>query len=99
MLLLFLRAHNKTRQIRERLRDAGCCTEVHSLKVMHCKIAFLLRGTFILCDGCRLTVSANRVALCVLVLPVFQTVLFFLKVLMIFFVDCEVAQECTRVLL
>lgn len=58
---LFLRAHNETRQIKERLRDTGCGTEVHSLKVMHCKIAFLLGGTFILWDGCRLTVSANRI--------------------------------------
>ena len=62
---LFLRAHNKTRQIKERLRDTGCGSEVHSLKVMHCKIAFLLGRTFILCDGCRLTVSANRLGLCV----------------------------------
>lgn len=61
--LLFFRAHNKTRQIKERLRDTGCSTEVHSLKVMHCKIAFLLGGTFILCDGCRHTVSANKLVL------------------------------------
>lgn len=57
--LLFLRAHNKTRQIKERLRDTGCGTEVHSLKVMHCKIAFLLGRTFVSCDGCELPVSAN----------------------------------------
>lgn len=61
---LFLKAHNKTRQIKERLRDTGSSTEVHSLKVMHCKIAFLLGGTFILCEGCRLSVSANRIGLC-----------------------------------
>lgn len=51
---VFLRAHNKTRQIKERLRDTGGGTEVHSLKVMHCKIAFLLGRTFILCGGCGL---------------------------------------------
>lgn len=64
-MLLILRTHNKTRQIKERLRDTSCSTEAHSLKVMHCKIAFLLGGTFILRDGCRLTVSANRPRLCV----------------------------------
>lgn len=62
-MLLVLRAHNKTRQIKQRLRDTSCSTEVHSLKVMHCKTAFLLGGTFILCDGCRLTVSAHRLGL------------------------------------
>lgn len=70
-MLLILRAHNKTRQIKERLRDTGCSTEVHSLKVMHCKIAFLLGGTFILCDRCRVTVSANRLGLCVGVTCIF----------------------------
>lgn len=61
----FPKAYNKTRQIKERLREAACHTEVHSLKVMHCEIAFLFGVTFILLDGCSLSVSANRLSLCV----------------------------------
>lgn len=48
-MLLFRRPHNRTRQIKERLRDAARYTEVHSLKVMHSKMALLFCGTFIFC--------------------------------------------------